>query len=307
MTIQKIGTTETRNEKSKHLDEMNALEIATLMNEEDKKVALAVEKCLPEIAKTIEVVAKAIKKGGRLLYFGAGTSGRLGVLDASECWPTFGIEHGIVIATIAGGDKALRYSVEDSEDSQTGGIDDLMALNPTDKDVVVGLSAGGGAPYILAILEHAQKLGITTVGYSSNTDAKLKAFSDIFINPVVGAEVLTGSSRLKSGTAQKMVLNQITTGAFTLLGKVYENLMIDVRVVNDKLRDRAIRIICDIANVEYEKASQCLTDAQKYLEQPTKGVPLAVVMAAKNISAKQADALLKKNKNFVRHALEEKE
>ena len=148
---------------------------------------------------------------------------------------------------------------------------------------------------------------MTTVGYSSNTDAKLKAFSDIFINPVVGAEVLTGSSRLKSGTAQKMVLNQITTGAFTLLGKVYENLMIDVRVVNDKLRDRAIRIICDIANVEYEKASQCLTDAQKYLEQPTKGVPLAVVMAAKNISAEQAAALLKKNKNFVRHALEEKE
>ena len=301
--MKKLLTTETRNTKSKHLDEMSALEIASLMNKEDQKVAIAVKKCLPQIAKAIESVAKAFKQGGRLLYFGAGTSGRLAVLDASECWPTFGVEHGVVIGTIAGGDRALRYSVENSEDSREGGIADLMVLKPTKKDVVMGISAGGGAPYILAILEKAKKMGIKTIGYSSNTDAKLKRFSNIFINPVVGPEVLTGSSRLKSGTAQKMVLNQITTGAFTLVGKVYENLMIDVRVMNEKLKDRATRIICDIAGVEPAVAVKCLAESQKFLKEPTKGVPLAVVMAAKGLPAKQAAVLLKKNGGFVRKAL----
>ena len=295
--------TETRNTKSKHLDEMSALEIVTLMNKEDQKVAIAVKKCLPQIAKAVKSVAIAFKQGGRLLYFGAGTSGRLAVLDASECWPTFGVEHGVVVGTIAGGDRALRYSVENSEDSREGGIADLMALKPTKKDIVMGISAGGGAPYILAILEKAKELGIKTIGYSSNTNAKLKRFSSIFINPVVGSEVLTGSSRLKSGTAQKMVLNQITTGAFTLIGKVYENLMIDVRVMNEKLKDRATRIICDIANVEPSMAIKCLAEAQKFLKDPTKGVPLAVVMAAKGLPAKQAAALLRKNNGFVRKAL----
>ena len=303
MKEQKQLTTETRNEKSKHLDEMSALEIATLMNGEDQKVALAVQKCLPQIAQAIESVAKAIKQGGRLLYIGAGTSGRLAVLDASECWPTFGVEHGVVVGTIAGGDRALRYSVENSEDSREGGVADLMALKPTKKDVVMGLSAGGGAPYILAILEKAQQLGIKTIGYSSNTEAKLKAFSNIFINPVVGPEVLTGSSRLKSGTAQKMVLNQITTGAFTLVGKVYENLMIDVRVMNEKLRDRAMRIICDITGVERDVAERCLAESQKFLKEPTKGVPLAVVMSGKNLPARAAAALLKQHDGFVKKAL----
>lgn len=304
MKNKKQLTTEMRNEKSKHLDEMTALQIGTLMNSEDQKVALAVKKCLPQIAQAIENVAKAFKKGGRLLYFGAGTSGRLAVLDASECWPTFGVEHGVVVATIAGGDRALRYSVEDSEDSREDGISDLMALKPSKKDVVMGISAGGGAPYILAILEKAQQLGIRTIGYSSNTEAKLKVFSDIFINPVVGPEVLTGSSRLKSGTAEKMVLNQITTGAFTLVGKVYENLMIDVRVMNEKLRDRAIHTICEIAGVKVPVATKCLAESQKFLKEPTKGVPLAVVMAAKSLSAKQASALLKANSGFVRKALQ---
>ena len=297
-------TTEKRNKKSKHLDEMSALEIATLMNNEDQKVAIAVRRCLPQIAQAIESIAGSIRQGGRLLYFGAGTSGRLAVLDASECWPTFGVEHGVVVGTIAGGDRALRYSVENSEDSREGGVADLIALKPSKKDVVMGLSAGGGAPYILAILEKAQQLGIKTIGYSSNPEAKLKVFSNIFINPVVGPEVLTGSSRLKSGTAQKMVLNQITTGAFTLVGKVYENLMIDVRVVNEKLRDRAIRIICDISGIEPDVAAKCLAESQKFLKEPTKGVPLAVVMAAKGMSAKEAATLLQKSNGFVRKALQ---
>ena len=298
-----ILTTETRNKKSMHLDEMSALEIATLMNREDQKVALAVKKCLPQIAKAIELVSKALKKGGRLLYFGAGTSGRLAVLDASECWPTFGVEHGVVVATIAGGDKALRYSVENAEDSRELGLKDLMLLKPQKEDVVMCLSAGGGAPYVLEILEKSQKIGIKTIGYSSNTKAKLKKFSNIFINPVVGPEVLTGSSRLKSGTAEKMVLNQITTGAFTLAGKVYENLMIDVRVVNEKLRNRAVQMVCEISKVKPEIAIDCLKKAQKFLNDKTKGVPLAVVMAAKNLSAKQANVLLTKNKNLVRLTL----
>ena len=302
--MNKVQTTEERNAKSKKLDEMTALEIVSLMNAEDKKVALAVEKCLPQIAKTVDLVVKALKKGGRLLYFGAGTSGRLGVLDASECWPTFGVEHGVVVGTIAGGDRALRYSVEDSEDSKEGGINDLMALKPTKNDIVMGLSAGGGAPYVLAVMEEARKMGIRTIGYSSNENAKLKQLSDVFINPIVGPEVLTGSSRLKSGTAEKMVLNQITTAVFARLGKVYENLMIDVRVMNEKLRDRAIRIISDIAKVEYDEASRALTQAQNYLKEPTKGVPLAVIIASKKCSAKQAFDLLQKNDNLVRRVLE---
>ena len=300
MTVQ---TTETRNEKSKHLDEMSSFEIVSLMNEEDKKVAFAVEKCLPEIAKTVDWAVEAFKNGGRLLYFGAGTSGRLGVLDASECWPTFGIDHGVVVGTIAGGDKALRYSVENSEDSKEDGINDFMSLNPTKNDVVMGLTASGSTPYVLAVLEQAQKMGIKTVGYSSNENAKLKQFSDVFINPIVGSEVLTGSSRLKSGTAEKMVLNQITTAAFVRFGKVYENLMVEVRVMNEKLKDRAIRIISDIANVEYKEASDALIQAQKYLNEPTKGVPLAVIIASKKCSAEQANAILKRNDNFVRRAL----
>ena len=295
--------TEKRNSNTTHIDLATSADIVKVINEEDKKVAFAVEKCLPQIAQAVDTIVENFKNGGRLFYFGAGTSGRLGVLDASECWPTFGVEHGMVVGVIAGGDKALRYSVENAEDLESAGVQDLMGLEPTIHDTVVGLSAGGGAKYVLAVLKKAQELGMKTVGYSSNPDAKLAKYSDIFINPVVGEEVLTGSSRMKSGTAQKMVLNMLSTASMIRMGKTYENLMIDVRTMNDKLRDRACRIIMDIAHVEYETAEELLKQAQDFLRDTTKGVPLATVMAVKKCSAQEAFDLLKKNGGLVRQAL----
>ena len=296
--------TEKRNPNTINIDLASSADIVRAINDEDKKVATAVEACLPNIAKAVDIIVENFKNGGRLFYFGAGTSGRLGVLDASECWPTFGVEHGMVVGVIAGGDKALRYSVENSEDSEENGIQDLMALEPTVYDTVVGLSAGGGAKYVLAVLKKAQELGMKTIGYSSNPDAKLSAYSHVFINPVVGEEVLTGSSRMKSGTAQKMVLNMLSTASMIRIGKTYENLMIDVRTMNDKLRDRACRIITDIANVEYETAYASLNQAQLFLQDTTKGVPLATVMAVKKCSAQNAFDLLKKHNGIVRSVLE---
>ena len=300
-----MKTTEARNLNSQNIDLMSSFDIVRIINDEDKKIALAVEACLPAIAQAVDIIVSNFQNGGRLFYFGAGTSGRLGVLDASECWPTFGVEHGMVIGVIAGGDKALRYSVENAEDFESSGIADLMALAPSKNDTVVGLSAGGGAKYVLAVLEQAQKMGLKTIGYSSNKDAKLAKYSDVFINPVVGAEILTGSSRMKSGTAQKMVLNMLSTASMIRIGKTYENLMIDVRTMNEKLRDRAHRIIVDISGVSYEKAEGLLKQAQDFLSDDTKGVPLAVVMAVKNCSVEKAFQLLQKNGNIVRKALAE--
>ena len=297
--------TEKRNLNTIHIDLASSSDIVKAINEEDKKVAVAVEKCLPQIAQAVDVIVENFKNGGRLFYFGAGTSGRLGVLDASECYPTFGVEDGMVVGIIAGGERALRHSVENAEDSDTAGVQDLMAQEPNIHDTVVGLSAGGSAKYVLAVLRKAQELGIKTVGYSSNPDALLAEYSDVFINPIVGEEVLTGSSRMKSGTAQKMVLNMLSTASMIRLGKIYENLMIDVRTTNDKLRDRACRIISDIAHIEYEKAEALLKQAQDFLQNSTKGVPLATVMGAKNCSPQRAFDLLKKNGDSVRRTLEE--
>ena len=302
-----MKTTEERNLLSKNIDLMSSMNIVKTINKEDQKVALAVQECLPTIAQAVDIIVSNFQKGGRLFYFGAGTSGRLGVLDASECWPTFGVEHGMVVGVIAGGDKALRYSVENAEDSEDAGIADLMALAPTVNDTVVGLSAGGGAKYILAVLKKAQNLGMKTIGYSSNKDASLARYSDVFINPIVGAEILTGSSRMKSGTAQKMVLNMLSTASMIRIGKTYENLMIDVRTMNEKLWDRACRIIVDISGVAYDKADKLLRLAQDYLNDKTKGVPLAVVMAVKGCSVETASKLLRQNDGIVRKALAEKD
>lgn len=280
----KIALTERRNPDTVNIDLMDSLEIARTINNEDKKVALAVEKTLPQIGQAIELIAEAFLKGGRLAYFGAGTSGRLGVLDASECWPTFGVEHGMVCGFIAGGDNALQFSVENSEDSAELGLADLKTFNPTPDDVVVGISANGGPRYVLTILEQARQAGCKTIGISSNPEAKLQRFSDIFINPVVGEEALTGSSRMKSGTAQKMILNMLSTGAMIRIGKTYENYMIDVRLMNEKLFDRGTRIVAEIANVPYEQA-------REYIKQ-CGNVKTACVMAAKNCSPDEAQKLL---------------
>lgn len=298
-----MKTTENRNPVSKNIDLMSSFDIIKIINEEDKNVASAVQKCLPEIAKAVDLIIENFQKGGRLFYFGAGTSGRIGVLDASECWPTFGVDHGMIVGVIAGGDNSLRYSIESTEDLEENGITDLMNLSPTTNDTVVGLSASGNTKYVLSVLKHAQKLGLKTIGYSSNKNAKLAQYCDVFINPIVGAEILTGSTRMKSGSAQKMVLNMLSTTSMIRLGKTYENLMIDVRTVNEKLRDRACRIISDISGVSYDIASDLLNRAQAFIKDNTRGVPLAVIMATKNCSAQQASLLLRKHAGIVRNAL----
>ena len=290
-----IALTEKRNKATENIDLMNSFEIAQAINNEDKKVAIAIEKVLPQIGEAIELVAQAFLKGGRLAYFGAGTSGRLGVLDASECWPTFGVEHGMVCGYIAGGDRALRFSIENSEDKAEFGLEDLNSFNPNKNDIIVGISAGGGPRYVLTVLEEAQKKGCKTIGISSNPEAKLQAFSDIFINPVVGEEAITGSSRMKSGTAQKMILNMISTGAMVRIGKTYQNYMIDVRMVNEKLVDRGCRFVSEIANVSYD-------EAYKYIQACGK-VKTACVMAIKKCTAEQAEEFLAQAKGVLRKVI----
>lgn len=292
----KIALTEKRNPATVNIDLMDSFAIARAINAEDQKVALAVEKCLPQIGQAIETIAQAFRQGGRLAYFGAGTSGRLGVLDASECWPTFGVEHGMVCGFIAGGDKALRFSVENSEDNAELGLQDLAAFAPAPHDVIVGISAGGGPRYVLAILQQAQKLGCQTIGISSNPEAKLQQYSDIFINPIVGEEAITGSSRMKSGTAQKMILNMLSTGAMIRIGKTYENYMVDVRMLNEKLVDRACRMVSEIAGISYEQAAGLL-------EQSHHRVKTACVMAVKKCSAAQADELLVTHDGILRKVI----
>ena len=294
--MDKIALTERRNPETVNIDLMDSFQIAQTLNNEDKKVALAIEKVLPQIGEAIELIAQSFLKGGRLAYFGAGTSGRLGVLDASECWPTFGVEHGMVNGFIAGGDRALRFSIENSEDNPDFGLQDLQTFNPSPDDIVVGISANGGPRYVLAVLEQAQKLGCKTIGISSNPEAKLQSFSDIFINPVVGEEPITGSSRMKSGTAQKMILNMLSTGAMIRIGKTYKNYMIDVRMVNQKLVDRGIRIVSEIAGIPYE-------EAQKYIEASGHKVKTACIMAMKNRSKSEAETLLNDHNGILRKAL----
>lgn len=289
--------TETRNPETVGIDLMDSEQIARTLNREDQKVALAVEKQLPQISRAIETIAQTFLKGGRLAYFGAGTSGRLGVLDASEAWPTFGIEHEKIQGFIAGGERALRYSVENAEDDPQLGLSDLNAFSPAAEDIVVGISANGGPRYIMAILEEAQKRGCTTIGISSNPEAPLQKFSDIFINPVVGPEPITGSSRMKSGTAQKMILNMLSTGAMIRIGKVYQNYMIDLRMVNAKLVERGRRFVAEIARISPE-------EAETLLQQAGMNVKTACVMARKQVSREQAEQLLRNAGGILRKVID---
>ena len=294
--MKKTVVTEQSNCDTTDIDLMDSYDIAKIINNEDKKVALAIEKVLPEIGEAIEVIAQSFKKGGRLAYFGAGTSGRIGVLDASECWPTFGVEHGMVNGFIAGGDKALRFSVENAEDSEELGLQDLNSFNPTEDDVVVGISANGNPKYVLTVLENAKKRGVKTIGLSSNPEAKMKNTVDIFINPVVGQEVITGSSRMKSGTAQKMVLNMLSTGAMIRIGKTYHNYMIDVRMVSEKLIDRGVRFVSEIADITPDLA-------KKYIELSGRNVKTACVMAVKECSKQRAEEILAEHGGILRKVI----
>ena len=236
-------TTEQRNAASANIDKVSTLEMVKIINDEDKKIAAAVEKVLPQIARAIDIITEKLRNGGRLLYIGAGTSGRLGVLDASECPPTFGVANDLVQGIIAGGNYALTNAVEGAEDDKNLAVKDLDEKNFGAADVLVGIAASGRTPYVISAIDYAKKIGAVSIGVSCVENSALAKIVDIDITPVTGAEVVTGSTRMKAGTATKMVLNMLTTGAMIKLGKVYGNLMVDVHATNEKLRDRAKRIV----------------------------------------------------------------
>lgn len=290
-----LSITESRNLNTIDIDLKDSLEIAKLINDEDKKVALAIEKVLSQIAQAIDIIAESFREGGRLAYFGAGTSGRLGILDASEMLPTFGVPTTMVQGFIAGGEKAILSPVENAEDKAEFALQDIASFSPTKHDVVVAVSASGNPQYCLTVLEEAKKKGAKTVSISSNPDAKIAKLSDIFINPVVGEEVITGSSRMKSGTAQKMILNMLTTGAMIKIGKTYQNYMIDVQLTNKKLVERGIRFVSEICHISS-------VDAAQYLEK-AKNVKTACVMCLKQCTKEEAENLLAEHHGILRKVL----
>ena len=296
--LQTLSTliTEQRNPNSMHVDSLSALEIVQLMNEEDKQVPLAIEKCLPQIAQAVECIVSAFQQGGRLVYIGAGTSGRLGVLDASECPPTFGVSPEMVKGIIAGGERALRHPIEGAEDSKAQAVVDLQTIEFSSKDVLVGIAASGRTPYVIGALEYAKSLGSVTVSIASNPNSAMANIVDIAIDTVVGPEVLTGSSRLKSGTAQKLVLNMLTTASMILMGKCYQNLMVDVQASNEKLKARAIRIVMQATDCDKALAEETLKQAEQ-------NVKLAIMMILSGLDRAQAEALLEKHQGKLQLAL----
>ena len=246
--------TEGRNQNTLHIDEMTTLEMVTVMNNENRVVEDAIATQLSEIAAAVDLIAASLNAGGHLIYIGAGTSGRLGVVDASECPPTFGVDYDLVRGIMAGGEGAMFRAVEGAEDNEALGASDVEANGVTRGDVVVGLSASGGAPYVLGALKKTRELGAIPLGITCNPDSRMHPLCDVTIAPYVGPEVITGSSRLKAGTAQKLVLNMLSTGAMVKTGKVVGNLMINVRPTNVKLRDRCIRILMELGECDRETA-----------------------------------------------------
>ena len=296
--LQTLSTliTEQRNPNSMHVDSLSALEIVQLMNQEDKQVPLAIEKCLPQIAQAVECIVAAFQQGGRLVYIGAGSSGRLGVLDASECPPTFGVSPEMVKGIIAGGERALRHPIEGAEDSKAQAVVDLQTIHFSSKDVLVGIAASGRTPYVIGALEYAKSLGSVTVSIASNPNSAMANIVDIAIDTVVGPEVLTGSSRLKSGTAQKLVLNMLTTASMILMGKCYQNLMVDVQASNEKLKARAIRIVMQATDCDKALAEETLKQADQ-------NAKLAIMMILSGLDRAQAEALLEKHQGKLQLAL----
>ncbi|GEB30589.1 MULTISPECIES: N-acetylmuramic acid 6-phosphate etherase [Brevibacillus] len=289
--------TEKRNAASERLDQMSALEIVTLMNEEDQKVALAVKRVLPQIAQSVDMIVRSLSGGGRLLYFGAGTSGRLGILDAAECPPTFGTEPSVVQGIIAGGVKAMTEAIEGAEDSRELGCQDVQEAGVSQKDVVVGIAASGRTPYVWGALQEAKTRQAGTISLSCNSDPDIGKSADIAINLAVGPEVVTGSTRLKAGSATKMVLNMLTTASMVKLGKVYQNLMVNVQATNQKLRERAKHIVMQATGVSYAVADRLLAEAAG-------DVKVAIVMQKTGLAAKAAQERLARVGHKVREAIE---
>lgn len=296
MLIDKLET-EQKNEHTYELDQLSPLEIVRLMNNEDKTVAVAVEQQLSEIAKAVEVIVTSLESGGKLYYFGAGTSGRLGILDASECPPTFGTKPELVQGIIAGGPDAIVRAIEGAEDDYELGVEDINKSGVKSGDVVVGIAASGRTPYVKGALHQSQQLGAYTVSLSCNSHSEINDHADVIINVSVGPEVLTGSTRLKAGTAQKMVLNMLTTGAMIRLGKVYNNLMVNVQATNYKLRERAKHIIMEVTDVDYK-------EAETLVELSGGDAKIAIVMKLKGVSVEAAIGLLEQTNGRIRDALE---
>ena len=252
--------TEMRNPKTTHIDKMDTMSMVKIINEENMNAVKAVEECLENIAAAIDVIAERYKKGGRIFYMGAGTSGRLGIIDAAECPPTFGVSKESVIGIIAGGEKCIVTAGENHEDSPTAGVDDLKKYDLNEKDIVVGLSVAGNAAYVAEAIKYAKELGCYTVGITSNKGSLCDTLPHISIVPDTGAEVVTGSTRMKAGTAQKIILNMISTSVMIKCGYVYENLMINLKPTNIKLRRRMITIVSDILEVDDETAERLLDE-----------------------------------------------
>ncbi|MDE1155816.1 MAG: N-acetylmuramic acid 6-phosphate etherase [Acidobacteriaceae bacterium] len=296
--LDQLGTlmTETRNPATEHLDELPTLEMLTVINDEDARVAAAVRRQLPQIAQAVDAITARFEQGGRLFYLGAGTSGRLGVLDASECPPTFSVDHELFQGLIAGGDRALRHSSEHAEDAPDKGSGDLERAGLRAIDAVVGIAASGRTPYVLGALEYARSVGALTLGLSCVEDSAVAQASEIAITPLVGPEVLTGSTRLKAGTATKLVLNMLSTGVMVRTGATYGNLMVNVRATNAKLVARAVRIVCQAAAADPDTAAKTLRAAGM-------DVKTAIVMLRLKLERAEAEERLAAAHGVLRRAL----
>ena len=290
-------STEQVNQQSLRLDEMTPLQAAMLMNAIDAQAAMAVTSALPAIAKAVEIISSRMKAGGRLVYAGAGTSGRLGVLDASECPPTFGVDPGLVVGVIAGGDRALRFSIEGAEDSPDMGREDMCNIALCGKDVLVAISSSGYAPYCVGALQCAREKGAYTVALTCNENAVISAHADLTIALPTGPEILSGSTRLKAGTATKMALNMLSTLSMVQLGKVYKNLMVDMKPSNRKLSDRSVRIVKSALELAE------LSEAEQLLQKAQGNTKAAIVMSLSKADYKTALAALDKQSGFVRKAV----
>ncbi|PRR78370.1 N-acetylmuramic acid 6-phosphate etherase [Clostridium liquoris] len=290
--------TEGINSDTVNIDRVSTYDMLTMINEEDKKVAFAVEKVKESIAKAVDLTAERLLKGGRLIYMGAGTSGRLGVLDASECPPTFGVDFDLVKGIIAGGNSAIFKAAEGAEDSEELGKKDLINLNIKKEDVVCGIAASGRTPYVIGGMKYGKEVGAGVLSITMNSESEMASIADIDISIMVGPEVIMGSTRMKAGTAQKMVLNMISTGTMIKLGKVYGNLMIDLQASNDKLVARAKRILILATGVSLE-------EAEKVLNETSYDVKLSIVMIKTGLDKKLCIKLLENNRGYVQKAIEE--
>jgi N-acetylmuramic acid 6-phosphate etherase len=293
----KAAKTEQRNPRSRGIDRKSTLEILRVLNGEDARVAGAVRRELPRIAKAVDTIVGALRSGGRLIYVGAGTSGRQAVLDAAECPPTFGTPHKMVLAIIAGGDRAVRFASEDAEDSAVNGARELRRAGVSRRDVVVGISASGTTPFVLGALRFARSKGATTVAVTSNPGAPVARAADIAIEPDTGPEAISGSTRLKAGTAQKMVLNMLSTASMVGLGRVYDNWMVHLALTNGKLRRRGVHILREITGASASAAEHALRQAGHNL-------PAAIVMLKTGANAREACKAIQKTSGDVRQAVE---